>query len=109
VRAVVGLVRDFGFDLDKIVEGRRKDYHHESLENAERARMRANMVGRSVPEPPFPWPGSRKPPGEIGTYRVGLNPFVDRGSQGSSQGSSQGPVGVAQHNPGANRRRPYWK
>jgi hypothetical protein len=100
VRAIVGIARDFGLDLDKIIEGRRKDYHYESLEDAARARMRANLVGRSVPEPPFPHPlqGSRSR--DVGTYGGGGRMFVDRGPAS---------LGAAQRKPGASRRRPYWR
>jgi hypothetical protein len=80
VRAIVGIARDFGFDLDKIVEGRRKDYHYESLEDAARARMRSQLVGRSVPQPPFEHPdqlaAKRTGAGSVGTYGGGQRAFV---------------------------------
>jgi len=53
VRAVVGLARDWGLDLDSIVDDKRKHYHHGALQDAQAARQRAQMVGRLVPEPPF--------------------------------------------------------
>jgi hypothetical protein len=34
VRAVIQLARDYGFDVDTIVDARRKHYHHSALENA---------------------------------------------------------------------------
>jgi len=53
VRAVVGLARDHGLDLDAIVDDRRKDHHRGALQDAQAARERAQMIARSVPEPPF--------------------------------------------------------
>jgi hypothetical protein len=53
VRAVYGLARDLGIDIDSIVDKHRKAHHHGARSDAQDARMRANMVGRSVPEPPF--------------------------------------------------------
>jgi len=70
VRAVVGLARDRGLDIDRIVEAQRKPHHHAALADAQAARMRANMVGRSVPEPPFPRRGvpAGAPRRDVGTY-----------------------------------------
>jgi hypothetical protein len=98
VRAVYQLARDRGLDIHAIVDEHRRPSHHGALEDAERARMRANLVGRSVPEPPFAHPlqGSRSK--DVGTYGAGGRMFVGRG-----------PVGVAQRKPGASRRRPYWR
>jgi hypothetical protein len=53
VRAVYGLARDWGLDIETIVDAHRKPHHRGALEDAQRARLRADMVGRSVPEPPF--------------------------------------------------------
>jgi hypothetical protein len=53
VRATIQLARDFGFDVNIIVDKHRKPHHHGALENAQAARMQAQMVGRSVPQPPF--------------------------------------------------------
>jgi hypothetical protein len=53
VRAVYGLARDWGLDINQIVDARRKPHHHGALEDAQTARMRAGMVGRTVPQPPF--------------------------------------------------------
>jgi len=52
VRAVIGLVRDWGLDINAIVDARWSDHHRGALEDAHSARMRADMVGRTVPEPP---------------------------------------------------------
>jgi hypothetical protein len=95
VRAIVGLARDYGLDLDKIVDGRRKHYHYESLEDAGRARMRANMVGRSVPEPPFPHPRYSQPK-DVGTYGRKQKAFIPNDRTAPAK-RSQG------------RRRPSWK
>jgi hypothetical protein len=53
VRAAIQLARDCGVDVGQIVDKHRKPHHHGALEDAQAARMRAQMVGRSVPEPPF--------------------------------------------------------
>jgi hypothetical protein len=53
VRAVVGLVRDWGLDIDSIVDDKRRAHHHGALQDAQAARERAQMIGRTVPEPPF--------------------------------------------------------
>ena len=66
VRAVVGLARDWGLDLDSIVDDKRKHYHHGALQDAQDARQRAQMVGRSVPEPPF----SQGTKAATGSYRT---------------------------------------
>jgi len=63
VRAVYELARDWGLDIHTIVDEHRKPHHHGALEDAQRARMQANIVGRSVPEPPFPQPGGSRTPG----------------------------------------------
>ena len=72
VRAVIQLARDWGLDINAMVDAHRKPYHHEALENAQKARIRADMVGKTVSKPPFPHPekvhqGSK----DIGTYRNG--------------------------------------
>jgi hypothetical protein len=93
VRAVYQLARDRGLDIHAIVEGHRKPHHHGALEDAERARMRANLVGKSVPEPPFPRPGRKSREG-IGSY--GLSRRKDFVSQERSSMQFK-------------KRRPYWK
>jgi hypothetical protein len=92
VRAVYQLARDRGLDIHAIVDEHRKPHHHGALEDAERARMRANLVGKSVPEPPFPRPGRKSREG-IGTYGGRRKDFV---SQERSSMQVQ-------------KRRPYWK
>jgi hypothetical protein len=81
VRAVVQLARDYGLDVNAIVDGRPKHYHHESLAEADRRSMRANMVGRSVPQPPFPHPEDRslrQTSERMGTYDSGAKAFIPR-------------------------------
>ena len=70
VRAVVGLARDWGLDINAIVDEHRKPHHHGALEDAQAARMRADMVGRSVPEPPYKRRGvaAGAPRRDVGTY-----------------------------------------
>src|SRR5215218_1465033 len=50
VRAVYELARDWGLDIDAIVDAHRKPHHHGALEDAQTTRMRAEMIGRAVPE-----------------------------------------------------------
>jgi hypothetical protein len=78
VRAVHQLCRDYGYDINRIVDGRRRDVHHGALEDAGKARMRALMVSRSVPKPPFQRPGttSRNQKG-TGTYGAGGRMFAE--------------------------------
>ena len=99
VRAIYQLARDRGLDIHTIVDEHRKPLHHGSLEEADRAKMRANLVGRSVPEPPFPHPRLSQSR-DVGTYRANQRGFVGRGIA---------PIGEAQRKPGASRRRPPWK
>jgi hypothetical protein len=65
VRAVYGLARDLGLEIETVVDKHRKPRHQGALEDAQRARMRADMIGRTVPEPPFKRGGGT--PG-VGTY-----------------------------------------
>ncbi|MDQ5827011.1 MAG: hypothetical protein M3441_22815 [Chloroflexota bacterium] len=63
----------------KIVDGRRKHHHHGCLEDANKVRMRAQLVSRSVPKPPFPHPDQRSSaqgPGRVGTYDGRQRAFV---------------------------------
>jgi hypothetical protein len=69
VRAVYELARDWGLDIHAIVDAHRKPRHHGALEDAQQARRRAQMVGRSVPQPPFPHPEwISQERGRAGTY-----------------------------------------
>jgi hypothetical protein len=61
VRAVYGLARDWGLDINAIVDAHRKAHHRGALEDAEAARMRAEMIGRHVSEPPFKRGGGNSP------------------------------------------------
>jgi hypothetical protein len=98
VRAVVGIARDFGLDLDNIVDEHRRDSHRGCIEDADRRRMQANMIGRSVPQPPFSkTSGASTPRRETGTYRAGGGKaFVSQETNRQS---------ITQ----AKKRRPYWK
>jgi hypothetical protein len=75
VRAVYELARDWGLDINAIVDSHRKPYHHEALENAHLSRMRAEMIGRSVPEPPFKKGGGAP---RAGTYSGAPKAFVPK-------------------------------
>jgi hypothetical protein len=83
-RAIHGLCRDWGLDIDAIVDKHRRPSQRGALEDAEVARMRTRLVGKSVPRPPFPHPeelkrkpGAQKP----GTYGSGAKTFVSRESR----------------------------
>jgi hypothetical protein len=90
VRAVYELARDWDLDIHAIVDAHRKPHHHSALEDAQAAWMRAHMVGRSVPEPPFKRAGGSAP---TGTY-----------------GSGQSKVFIPQEKGMVlQKRRPYWR
>jgi hypothetical protein len=77
VRAVYELARDWGLDIDAIVDAHRKPRHHGALEDAQQARRHAQMVGRSVPEPPFPHPKRiSQERGRAGTYGSAQKGFI---------------------------------
>ncbi len=73
VRAVCELARDWGLDIDAIVDTHRKPHHHGALENAQTRRMQAELISRSVPEPPFKRGGG---PTATGTYSSGAKAFI---------------------------------
>jgi hypothetical protein len=54
VRAVMDLVRDWGLDTDAVVDAHRKPSHRKAMQNAQEARMRADLIAARVPEPPAP-------------------------------------------------------
>jgi hypothetical protein len=53
VRAVYEYARDHGLDIDGLVDAHRKPHHHGALRDADAARYRADLIGTTVPEPPF--------------------------------------------------------
>jgi hypothetical protein len=83
VRAVYGLARDLGLDIHTIADKHRKPHHHSALEDAQAALMRAEMVGRSVPEPPFKRvrEGARSR-GNVGTLSGAPKAFVPKAVHG---------------------------
>ncbi len=97
VRAVYELARDWGLDIDAIVDKHRRPHHHEALEDAQQRRMRANMVGKSVPEPSFKRGGASLTRG-VGAYGGGRKAPTPQGPQGPQGRPMQ-----------FERRRPYWK
>jgi hypothetical protein len=83
VRAVYGLARDWGLDIHTIADKHRKAHHHSALEDAQAALMRAEMVGRSVPEPPFKRVrGGTTPRGNVGTLSGAPKAFVPKAVHG---------------------------
>jgi len=83
VRAVYELARDWGLDIHAIVDECRKAPHHGALEDAQTARMRAEMVAMAVPEPPFKKAGgllggARK---NLGTHSGAPRAFVPQKKQ----------------------------
>jgi hypothetical protein len=89
VRAVYELARDWDLDINAIVDKHRKPHHHGALEDAQAAWMRAQMVGRSLPEPPFKRGGGSTP---TGTYGSAQKLFIPQ---------EKGTV--------LQKRRPYWR
>jgi hypothetical protein len=89
VRAVYELARDWGLDIDAIVDARRKPRHHDTLEDAQRRRIQAEMVGRHVPEPPFKRSGGLT---ATGTYTSRRKAFIP-------QEKTMQPK----------KRKPYWR
>jgi len=93
VRAVCELARDWGLDIDAIVDKHRRPHHHGALEDAQTTLMRAQMIGRTVPEPPFKkagGPGSSRK--NVGTRSGAPLAFMPREQQMV-----------------APKRRPYWR
>jgi hypothetical protein len=90
VRAVYELARDWGLDIDAIVDAHRKPHHHGALEDAQQRRIQAEMVGRHVPEPPFKRGASLT---ATGTYNRGRKVFIP---QESTQVQPK-------------QRKPYWR
>jgi hypothetical protein len=68
VRAAIQLARDWGLDVNAIVDAHRKPHHHGALQDAQTALMQANMVGTTVNKPPFPHP-QKESSKAIGVYR----------------------------------------
>jgi hypothetical protein len=99
VRAFVGLARDWGLDINAIVAEQRKPHHHGALEDAQAARMRADMVGRAVPEPPYKRRGvaASAPRRDVGTYAAARGAaFVPRDKPREQQSLFK-------------KRRPSWR
>jgi hypothetical protein len=59
-RGVLMAADELGVDTSQVVDGFRKQRHHESLERARHAERVADLIGTRIKvEPPFPRPGSR--------------------------------------------------
>jgi hypothetical protein len=89
VRAVYELARDWDLDIHAIVDKHRKPHHHGALADAQAALMQADMIGRTVPEPPFKRSRTSAP---TGTYGSGEKVFIPQEK------------GTVLH-----KRRPYWR
>jgi hypothetical protein len=77
VRAAYELARDWGLDIHAIVDAHRKPRHHGAFEDAQQARRHAQMVSRSVPQPPFPHPERiSQERGRAGTYGSAQKGFI---------------------------------
>ena len=57
-RGVLEAADELGLDRHQIVDGFRKQSHRNSLEDAERALMRTQLIGKQIQEPPFQRPSS---------------------------------------------------
>jgi hypothetical protein len=97
-RAVYEIARDTGADIDAIVDKHRKHYHREALEDAQNAKMRLQLVGKSVSKPPFPHPDKLAQGGkDVGTYRSKTSAFVPNSKTALAKKFSEG------------KRRPSWR
>jgi hypothetical protein len=98
-RAVTEIARDAGQDIHSIVDEYRKPYQRQALEDAQEARMRQQLIGKTVSKPPFPRPEQLMAQGGkgVGTYRGQQKTFMPT-TPGASTKLFQG-----------NRRRPHWK
>jgi hypothetical protein len=56
-RGVLSAADELGIDTDSVVDGFRKERHHESLERGAHSERLLDLIGGSAPEPPFPRPG----------------------------------------------------
>jgi hypothetical protein len=58
-RGVLSVCDELGMDKHGVVDGFRKERHHESLERGAHSERLLDLIGGSAPEPPFPRPGER--------------------------------------------------
>jgi len=57
-RGVLSACDELGIDANAVVDGFRKERHHESLERSQHAARLVQYIGTRVPEPPFKRPSS---------------------------------------------------
>jgi hypothetical protein len=108
VRAIVGIARDWGLDLDSVIDEHRRESHHSALESAQRRLIQSEMVGRSVPQPPFPHPSLGGASGRGGDFHTGRGASAFVNSRGVPQPVRREPSGhVVITQP--RRKRPSWK
>ena len=73
-RGVLQAAEEIGVDPHTLVAPFRKERHRESLERSQRAARLTDLIGGSVPEPPFPHPEKRTrgsdPPRRNNTFLV---------------------------------------
>ena len=99
-RAVAEIAQDAGEDIHSIVDEHRKPYQRQALQDAQDARMRQQLIGKTVSKPPFPPPEEVQQGGkEVGTYRRKQIAFMP----------TDGRVAFTKALQGNRRRRPHWK
>ena len=87
-RGVLSAADEWGVDTDAVVDGFRKQRHHDSLERARHTERVVDLIGTRINvEPPFPRPGTRAPLAQRGSPRVLL---VPRTLQGASPQPAHG-------------------
>lgn len=91
-RGVLAAADELGVDTNAVVDGFRKQRHRESLERAEHAERLSQHIGKHVPEPPFPRPGSTPRGGDFHTGYGGPRAFKP-GAQRGVDTTPDGPPG----------------
>ena len=97
-RGVLSAAEELGVDADAVVDGFRKQRHHDSLERARRAESAAELIGTRINvEPPFARPGTERPmrlPRGRATHllvpRLGQQQVVE-GPEHAGQGAAKKP------------------
>jgi hypothetical protein len=79
-RGVLEAADELGLDKDEVVDGFRRQSHRNALEDAQRAALLSQHIGKQVPEPPFPNPRLQrvKATSRVGTFGGGQKAFLGR-------------------------------